>query len=209
MLNTKKHWNLTYQDKDVRKLGWYEENPEKSLKLISKANISKDEIIIDVGSGASTLIDSLIEEGYEQIIATDLSEVALEESKKRLGEKKSQRVTWIVDDIANAKEVTKLRNIALWHDRAVLHFLLDNSEVESYIQVLKKIVKIGGYVIIGVFSIDGVKKCSGLDVKNYDLKMLQDLLGIDFKLLDSFNYLYITPSGGERPYIYTLFQRTK
>jgi hypothetical protein len=209
MNNTKNHWNSTYHNKDVRQLGWYEEIPEQSLKLISKAEISKDEIIIDVGSGASKLIDSLIKEGYERIIASDFSDVALETSRKRLGEEKSKDVAWIVDDITNSKEVKKLRNIAIWHDRALLHFLLDKTDRDSYFQVLKNIVKVGGYVIIAVFSIKGAKKCTGLDVNNYDLNMLQELLGNDFSLIESFNHLYIQPSGGERPYVYTLFQKTK
>ena len=102
-----------------------------------------------------------------------------------------------------------LKNIALWHDRALLHFLLEEKERETYLSVLKKLVKKGGYVIIASFSLIGAKKCSGLNVMNYDQRMLSDYLGQDFDLIEHFDYIYYTPSGEERPYIYTLFKRTK
>jgi len=103
--------------------------------------------------------------------------------------------------------VKELKNIALWHDRAVLHFLTEKNEQEAYKSTLLNSVKKQGYVILAVFSLEGAVKCSGLDVKRYDKKMLQDFLGSEFKLLESFNYLYHMPSGDTRPYVYTLFVR--
>lgn len=205
----KEHWNRVYSSKEVNKLGWYEKMPELSLKLILKCSVNKDEPILDVGAGATTLIDYLIEQEYKNIIATDISEIALDKLKERLGKEKASLVKWIVDDITQPIHVQKLKDIAVWHDRAVLHFLLQEEQQQMYLSTLKKIVKKGGYVIIGVFSLKGVKKCSGLNIRNYDEIMLSNFLGEEFSLLEYFNHTYYMPSGDLRPYIYTLFQRSK
>ena len=204
----KEHWNHVYTSREVSKLGWYEETPTPSLMLISRANIKKDETILDVGSGATTLIDNLIEQGYKNIFAVDISRVALDNLKKRLGEEKASLVKWIVDDIAHPVHIRKLEDVTLWHDRAVLHFLLEEDQRQMYLSTLKETVKIGGNVIIAAFSLKGAKRCSGLDVKNYDEKMLSEFLGKEFNLIEYFDYTYKMPSGELRPYIYTLFKRT-
>jgi cyclopropane fatty-acyl-phospholipid synthase-like methyltransferase len=187
-------------------LGWYEKIPEPSIKLLSKCHISKDESILDVGAGASTFIDYLINQGFKNVIATDISETALNKLKERLG-KKASIVRWIVDDITQPIHIRDLRDIAMWHDRAVLHFLLEEKQQQTYLSTLKKVIKKGGYVIIAVFSLNGAKKCSGLDVQNYDQNMLAKFLGEDFSLIEYFDYTYYMPSGKPRPYIYTLFQK--
>ena len=203
---TKEHWNEIYTYLDTDELGWYEEIPESSIKLFSRCNINKDEPILDVGAGASAFIDYLIDQGFKNIIATDISEKALEKSKKRLGEKASL-VRWIVDDIIQPTHLQNLDNIAVWHDRAVLHFLIDENDQIKYLSLLNTLIKKDGYVIIATFSLKGVKKCAGLDVKNYDQIMLKKFLGKDFKLIEYFDYIQYAPSGEARPYIYTLFQR--
>lgn len=204
----KDHWEKVYASKEINRLGWYEEVPEPSFKLISRCPIAKDDAVLDVGAGASTLIDYLLEGGYKNVIAVDISETALNKLKERLGEEKSSQVKWIVDDITQPMHMENLKNIALWHDRALLHFLLEEKEREMYLSVLKKVVKKGGYVIIASFSLIGAKKCSGLNVMNYDQRILFDFLGEDFDLIEHFDYTYHTPSSEERPYIYTLFKRT-
>jgi ubiquinone/menaquinone biosynthesis C-methylase UbiE len=201
------HWNSVYASKDINRLGWYEAAPEPSISLISKCPIGKDEPVLDVGAGASTLIDYLLDQGYGNITALDISETALQKLRGRLGEEKSRRVRWIVDDITEPAHVAELSDIALWHDRALLHFLLVEKEREMYLTVLKRVVRSGGYVIIAAFSLTGARKCSGLDVMNYDERILSDFLGKDFGLIEHFDHTYYTPSGQERPYIYTLFQR--
>ncbi|MBR9682372.1 MAG: class I SAM-dependent methyltransferase [Candidatus Aenigmarchaeota archaeon] len=202
----KEHWNKVYSSRDTTRLGWYEESPEKSLELIDKCNTNEHDKILDVGSGASTLIDNLISRGYKNIIATDISIEALEKLKQRLGDD-AQLVKWIVDDLAHPKHLNDLKDITIWHDRAVLHFLTEESERQTYLLTLQKIVKNKGYVIIASFSLDGASKCSGLDVRRYDENMLQEFLGNGFKLLEHCSYLYHMPSGDKRPYIYALFQR--
>jgi ubiquinone/menaquinone biosynthesis C-methylase UbiE len=206
----KEHWNEVYRSTEVKTLGWYEDKPTLCLQLLAKCKIEKTDPILDVGAGASTFIDCLLNEGYSNIIATDISEVALNKLKERLGVRKGSEVKWIVDDIAQPTYVYKLRNIAVWHDRAVLHFLLEKDQIQTYFSTLKKIVRNGGYVLIAAFSLKGAKKCSGLDVKNYDSTMLIQNLGEEFHLIEAIealDYDYRMPSGDIRPYIYTFFQR--
>ena len=205
----KEHWNEIYEALDADELTWYEEIPESSIKLLSECHINKDESILDVGAGASTFIDYLINQGYSNIIATDISEIALNKIKERLGEEKASLVRWIVDDITQPVHIQNLRDINVWHDRAVLHFLLDENKQQMYLSTLKKVIKKGGYVIIAAFSLKGAKKCSGLNVRNYDQNTLAEFLGKDFNLLDYFDYTHYMPSREPRPYVYTLFRRNQ
>ena len=207
--STKEHWNEIYTYLDADELTWYEENPEASISLLSKCNIDKNDSVLDIGAGESTFIDTLVDRGFQNIVAIDISEVALNKLKDRLGNEKASLVKWIVGDIAQPVQTPDLSNISLWHDRAVLHFLLDEEQQNAYLSTLKKVVKKDGYVIIATFSLEGAKKCSGLDIKNYDQNMLAKFLGDDFSLLEFFNYTHYMPSGEPRPYIYTLFQRSK
>ena len=206
-INLKDHWNKVYSSTEISQLGWYEENPEASLKLIKKCNLKKNEVIIDIGCGASTIIDKLIDDGFENIIAADISAHALKELKKRLGEERSSNINFITEDISlQSAKLSKLK-VDLWHDRTLLHFLITKDQQSAYLTNLKSVVKLNGFVIIAVFSLEGAKKCSGLDVKNYDQNMIADFLGDEFILLEHFNYTYIQPSGNERPFVYTLFRR--
>jgi SAM-dependent methyltransferase len=207
-INNKNHWNNVYSKSEINKLGWYEESPEPSFDLIKKCTLNKDAVILDVGSGATTLIEKLLEQGYNNIIATDISDVALNNAKEQLNSEKAKLVKWIVDDITNPEYLTEPGVKDLWHDRTVLHFLTEDNQRKGYLSTLKGLVKVGGFVIIAVFSLEGAKKCSGLDVVNYDHTMISEFLGDNFELMEHFPYLYIQPSGCERPYVYTLFRRT-
>jgi len=205
----KEHWNEIYTYLDADELTWYEEIPEACISLLSKCHINKNESVLDVGAGESTFIDYLVNQGFNNIIAVDISEIALNKLKARFGKEKASLVRWIVDDITQPVQTRDLSDIAVWHDRAVLHFLLDEKQQHAYLSTLKKVVKKDGYVIIATFSLKGAKKCSGLDVKNYDQNMLAKFLGEDFSLLEFFDYTHYMPSGEPRPYIYTLFQKNK
>jgi ubiquinone/menaquinone biosynthesis C-methylase UbiE len=203
----KEHWNEIYEALDIDELPWQEEIPEPSINLLSKCHINKDETVLDLGAGASTFVDYLINQGFSNVIAADISEIALNKLKERLGREKAGAVSWIVDDITQPIYIRNLRDVALWHDRAVLHFLLEENQRQMYLSTIKKVIKKGGYVIIAAFSLKGAKKCSGLDVKNYDQNMLVKFLGEDFSLLEYFDYTFSMPSGKLRPYIYALFQK--
>jgi EEF1A lysine methyltransferase 2 len=207
MIDYKNHWDKVYTKNELNKLGWYEETPQPSLDLINSCNLNKDAAILDVGSGTSTLIKNLIQNSYSHIVALDISQVALDRAKQLLTSEEVEKVNWVVDDVTNPGNLNQIGSIDLWHDRTVLHFLIEEKQQTGYLETLKKVVRKEGYVIIAVFSLEGAKKCSGLDVKNYDHKMIEEYLGKDFTLLNHFPYLYKMPSGDLRPYIYTLFQR--
>jgi len=200
------HWNNAYNKTEVNKLGWYEENLEPSLRLINKCNLNPDASILNVGAGATTLIDELLKQGFTKVIANDLSKTALEKLKERLGEKR-QNIKWIIDDLTNPTKLINLNKIDLWHDRAVLHFFNDENEQDTYFNLVKTLVKNNGYVIIATFNLDGATKCSGLHVHRYNQQMLQEKLGEGFELLEAFDYTYTMPSGDTRAYVYTLFRK--
>ncbi len=208
ILDLKSHWNRAYKNTNTEELGWYEDCPEPSLQLIEKCNFDKDAKLLNVGVGVTTLIDELIKLGYKNIIGSDISCTAVEKIKQRIGPA-SDLVKWINDDLTNSKKLVDLPPVDLWHDRAVLHFFNDIIDQDAYFSLLNKLVKPNGFVIIAAFNLSGAIKCSGLPVFRYSKEMLEERLGNDFQCLDSFNFTYTMPGGDERPYIYTLFQRTK
>ena len=203
----KEHWDKVYIKKSPEELGWYEENPEPSLQLIDKCNLSHNAVLLNVGAGATTLVDELLNIGYGNIIANDISPTAIQNLQQRLGPEKSSTVRWIVDDLTKPGELITLEKVDLWHDRAVLHFFTESGDQHTYFQLLKDLVKNGGYVVIAAFNLNGARQCSGLPVFRYDQEMLQNKLGENFTLKEAFDYTYTMPSGDLREYIYTLFQR--
>lgn len=205
--NSSDHWHDVYIDADIKKLGWYENESTPSLQLIEKCNLAKNDLILNVGAGTTTLIDSLLENDYTNLIANDISGKSLDIIKDRIG-KKQHSVKWIVDDIINPTELKKIPQVALWNDRAVLHFFVEEKDQDAYFNLLDQKVCKNGYVIFAVFNLEGAKRCSGLPVKRYSVNMLQEKLGSSFILKDSFNYIYTMPNGEDRNYVYTLFQKT-
>lgn len=205
-LNIKEHWNTAY-NKDDDQLGWFESNPDKTMGLIAKTNLAKNTLILNVGAGTTTLIESLLYAGFTNIIANDLSDVALQRLKVRIKKSDNYDLKCVADDLTNPKELNQLKKVDLWIDRAVLHFFLKGEDQDAYFNLIHKIISKNGYVLMAVFAENGAKKCSGLPLQLYSVEKLQDKLGRNFKLIESFNYTFINPSGGERPYIYTLFQK--
>ena len=204
--NFEKHWDNAYQKTSVDSLGWYEEDPIPSMDLISECNLPKEALIFN--AGVATLIELLLNEGHTNIVVNDIAASALEELKNNLSEQRHSQVKFILDDLTNPTELLNLKNVDLWHDRAVLHFFTTQQQQKAYFDLIRKVLKPKGYVILAEFNLEGAKKCSGLAVFNYNEAMLQERLGADFKLLKSFNYTYTQPSGNTREYVYTLFQRT-
>lgn len=204
----KEHWNKIYTNKSITQLGWYEAEPFPSTQLIEHCGIAKDHPILDVGSGASTLIPHLLEMGYTNIYAVDISDVALEMAKTIL-EEKAAKVHWIVDDITNPSHINQIREVAIWHDRAVFHFLTEEHQRQPYLSLLQKVIMLGGYVIIATFSLDGADKCSGLPVQRYSVGGLCDYFGDSFSLVESVEYTYQMPWGDLRPFIYVRLQKTE
>jgi SAM-dependent methyltransferase len=201
----KSHWERVYQNCAIENLGWYEADPAPSLKLINRCKLSKDASILHVGAGATTLVDELLQAGYRNIIANDISSSALDKLQIRLGPAQSKRVQWVVDDLINPTELSTLKQIDLWHDRAVLHFFMDAAAQDAYFNLLRKLVRKDGYAIIASFNLNGAEKCSGLPVSRYNAAMLQNKLGMEFQLAEAFDHTYVMPSGDTREYVYTLF----
>ena len=204
---TKQHWNEVYSSRPTNQLGWYEVNPAVSMKFLQQCALDKNEPILDVGAGATTFVDHLLAAGYQNVIALDISQVALEHLQDRLGEGKAAQVQWITDDITHPTDLLKLGQIALWHDRACLHFMIGESQQQAYVSALKQALRPGGYAIISAFAVGGAARCSGLDVVNYDEVGLGDRLGEEFELRICEYHTYTMPSGDLRPYISGLFRK--
>ncbi len=204
--NLGEYWCGKYTDVDYKTLGWYEEISEPSLRLIKDSGIAKSALIFNAGAGATTLIDSLLNEGYSNLIANDISSCALKNIKKRIGEKQ-KKVQFIVDDLVKPTLLNNMPKVDLWNDRAVLHFFITEKDQDAYFKLLHDKVKKGGFVILSEFNLQGATMCSGLPVKRYNVKMLQNKLGNEYTLLKEFDYTYIMPNGEKREYIYTLFKR--
>ena len=206
-VDMKGHWDKVYSSRADEKLGWYEDFPQESICLIDKCNLSPDSVILNVGAGTTTLIEFLLLMGYTNIIATDISSDSLTKLKTGLGNEED-KITWIVDDLTNPVHLKNIPLVDLWIDRAVLHFFTESKDQSTYFELLKSKVRKGGFVLFAEFNLNGATKCSGLPIHRYSEEILAEKLGDNFELTDSFDYLYSTPSGAERPYIYTLFRKT-
>ena len=199
----KSHWEEVYESKSPLKVSWFQENPALSLRLIGDAGLQNSDAIIDVGGGASRLVDELCKKGLTNISVLDLAAKALSISKQRLAEK-AREVEWLVADVT---EFNPPQQYALWHDRAVFHFLTQKVDREKYLEVLKRALYPGAHFIIMAFAIHGPEKCSGLNIVQYDAEKMQAELGDSFDLIDSGEEKHITPAGGEQNFAYFHFIR--
>jgi len=200
-MDIKKHWEEIYTNKTPQEVSWTQEIPYSSLRLINDSNITKDAPIIDIGGGDSKLVDHLIYEGYTNVTVLDISGKALERAKVRLGEL-AKSVQWIEADI---NSFVPDKQYAIWHDRAVFHFLTDINEVQHYSQVVSK--HTSERFIIGTFSENGPSKCSGINIKQYSVNQLDLLFGHSFKLISSFQEDHITPFNTTQNFTYASFKR--
>jgi 2-polyprenyl-3-methyl-5-hydroxy-6-metoxy-1,4-benzoquinol methylase len=202
-VSRKTHWERVYTTKGEREVSWFQENPVPSLELIGLAVLPTDAAVIDIGGGASRLVDALAERKIGKITVLDLSAVALDAARERLGEKGAD-VKWVVADVTTWEPS---QTYDLWHDRAALHFLTDASDRSAYVGNLKKAVRPGGHVIIGTFALDGPERCSGLPIVRYDAGVLGAILGIEFDLMDSRRHDHTTPWGAVQRFQFSTFRR--
>ena len=177
-------------------MGWYQKEHAVTNELLS---LCKGKRIIDVGAGVTTLVQSLLDREF-QVTVLDISSEALQILSSRHGD----AIEYKLGDLSSQLE---LGEYDIWHDRAVLHFLLDEEEYRSYVSNLESCIPVGGFAVIETFSIDGAQMCCGLNLRRYSEDMLVELLGENWQLLRSINHVYTNPGGGERPYISTVFQR--
>ena len=188
-MNLKGHWNHVYQTKEHDDVSWYQSRPATSLQLIEACGVGKQEGIIDVGGGASVLVDFLLDAGFTRLAVLDISATALTYAKERLGARAGD-VEWFEADVTG---FTSPHCFNLWHDRAVFHFLTDKADRQKYVQTLKRTLTPDGHVIIATFAIDGPLKCSGLEVARYDASAIAAELGKGFCLLEQVDETHATP----------------
>jgi ubiquinone/menaquinone biosynthesis C-methylase UbiE len=198
-LQTKDHWEKVYTTKAPTEVSWFQEHAELSLRLIRDAGVDTAASIIDVGGGASTLVDDLLAHGYRNLTVLDLSRAALAAAQSRLGDRAAD-VKWVE---ANVLEVEfPQQAFDVWHDRAVFHFLTTEEERHAYVKQVLRAVKQGGLVIVATFAEDGPERCSGLPVQKYSAEGLHAEFGEPFVLLGHERELHHTPGGSEQKFVY-------
>jgi len=197
-MSTKSHWEKIYSEKSTQEVSWTQEIPETSIEFFNDFKLSKTSPIIDVGGGESKFVDYLLEEGYQDISVLDISENAIKRAKDRLG-KKSKNIKWIVCDINDFKPMKKY---ALWHDRAVFHFLTSDININKYVENVKLYSE---NFIVGTFSTSGPKKCSGLDITQYNKSLLSKLFE-EFMAIKKIEHInHITPFETTQNFIFCSF----
>ena len=200
-MSVQTHWEKIYGEMAPDAVSWYRPHLEMSLELIEHAAPGRSASIIDVGGGESTLVDDLVARGYQNITVLDISQIAIDVTKKRLGST-SENIHWFVGDITSVK--LERCSYDVWHDRAVFHFLTAIDARMTYVRQVAKAVKPGGHVIVSTFGPEGPTKCSGLDVVRYDAESLHQEFGVHFHLLGSSTELHRTPFGTMQQFLYCL-----
>jgi 2-polyprenyl-3-methyl-5-hydroxy-6-metoxy-1,4-benzoquinol methylase len=198
-MDTKTHWERIYGTKAPETVSWYRPHLETSLTLIERAARDKLASTIDVGGGESTLVDDLLVRGYQNITVLDISQTAVDVTRKRLG-LAAEQVHWLVTDVTVAELERGAYDV--WHDRAVFHFLTAIEQRVAYVRNVAHAVRPGGHVIISTFGPEGPDKCSGLDVVRYDAESLHEQFGARFHLVESSRELHLTPFGTTQQFLY-------
>jgi SAM-dependent methyltransferase len=201
--NRKNHWDTVYETKQPNEVSWTQENPKTSIDFIRETHLGKSAKIIDIGGGDSKLVDFLLDDGYENVTVLDISEKALERAKKRLG-KNAEKVNWIVSDITEFEPKT---SCDIWHDRATFHFLTTAEQIKKYVEITEKYVN--GFLIIGTFSENGPKKCSGLEIKQYSEMELEKEFSNNFKKLKCIAEDHTTPFEKIQNFTFCAFEKIK
>lgn len=198
-MDARTHWEKIYGAKAPESVSWYRPHLETSLALIERTAADRHAAIIDVGGGESTLVDDLLARGFQNITVLDVSQTAIDVTRKRLGAP-AERVHWLAADITRAE--LQPYSYDVWHDRAVFHFLISLEDRAAYVRQVARSVKRGGHVIVSTFGPEGPTKCSGLAVVRYDADSLHDEFGATFRLIESCKELHETPFGTTQQFLY-------
>lgn len=198
-MGTRSHWDKIYKAKSPEAVSWYRPHLDTSLALIARAAHDTSASVIDVGGGESTLVDDLLTRGYSNITVLDVSQTAIDVTKKRLGSA-ADRIHWLIADITEARLEPDAYDV--WHDRAVFHFLTSSEHRVAYVRQVGRSVKPGGHVIVSTFGPEGPTKCSGLDVIRYNADSLHNQFGARFTLVESSKELHHTPFGSTQQFLY-------
>jgi 2-polyprenyl-3-methyl-5-hydroxy-6-metoxy-1,4-benzoquinol methylase len=200
----KKHWETIYQTKELKNVSWFQPIPETSLNFFKQLSIPTKAKIIDIGGGDSFLVDNLLEMGYQDITVLDISEAALAKAKLRLG-KRAESVKWIAADVANFKPNEQYD---FWHDRATFHFLTEEQEIQRYLDTVQKSIKPKGVLVIGTFSEQGPKKCSGIEIKQYSETTMTERLNRFFEKIKCTTVNHKTPFDTIQNFIFCSFRKS-
>jgi SAM-dependent methyltransferase len=198
-VSSREHWENVYATKASDRVSWFRPHLDKSLAFLDAVKLDRNSGIIDVGGGASTLVDDLLDRGYKNITVLDLSETALNAVRTRLGERGSS-VHWVCADVTRAE--LPAAAFEFWHDRAVFHFLLDPRARARYVEAVRRTLKPGGHIVVATFGPHGPEKCSGLEVLHFSAKALHAEFGEDFTRLGDATELHVTPWGTEQEFVY-------
>ena len=200
-MDLKRHWETIYETKRASQVSWFQAEARLSLGLIRRVAPERAAAILDVGGGASTLADGLLEAGYSRLTVLDLSAAALAQVKERLGPA-AERVTWHEANVLEAR--LQPAGFDVWHDRAVFHFLTNAADRMRYVEQVRHAVRPGGHVLVATFAEDGPTRCSGLEVARYAPEALHGQFGDGFCLIESAREDHVTPSGTHQAFVYCL-----
>ncbi|HZH86246.1 MAG TPA: class I SAM-dependent methyltransferase [Brumimicrobium sp.] len=202
-IDKRKHWENIYQSKDMKDVSWYQATPTTSLDFLKQFNVSTTAKIIDIGGGDSFLVDHLLDLGYTDLTVLDISAASLDRAKQRLGDR-ATNVKWIVADASSFKPTEQYD---FWHDRAAFHFLTQEQEIKNYIDTIQKSIKPSGILVIGTFSEQGPKKCSGIEIKQYSETTMTDRLNIFFEKVRCITVDHQTPFDTIQNFIFCSFKK--
>jgi len=198
-MTRREHWDRIYGKASPEGVSWYRPHLERSIEFIEGARLAKDAAILDVGAGPSTLVDDLLERGYENVTVLDISRAALVTARERLGAR-AARVTWIEGDITELELPPSAYDF--WHDRAVFHFLNQPDARRRYISAVRRALKPAGHIVVATFGHAGPETCSGLDVMRYDAEELHGAFGGEFTKISGATEIHTTPWGSQQEFVY-------
>jgi len=198
------YWEKVYATRAPTEVGWFQDEPAPSLAMIAAAGIEPTASVIDVGGGASRLVDRLLDEAFQRVTVLDVSIQGLTAAKTRLGAR-AAAVDWLVEDVTTWSPPRGAFD--LWHDRAVFHFLIEETERRAYVRALSRGLRSGGHAVLAPFALTGPERCSGLPVRRYSPETLLAELGADFQLIDAKPETHLTPDGASQDFIWCLFRK--
>lgn len=200
----KNHWNHAWEKQDDTEVSWFQETPEPSLSLVDRYAMDRTAAFVDIGGGASRLVDALLDQEFSDLTVLDLAGRSLQIARQRLGER-ADSVTWIESDVLDWRPE---RQFDIWHDRAAFHFLTAFEDQGRYKEVLDRALKSGGVLILGTFAPDGPEKCSGLPVCRHDSATISRVLGDGYALVETLDHDHVTPAGRTQRFVYNIFRRS-
>lgn len=203
MKSTKEHWERVFETKEEKEVSWFQPYPKTSVEFLELFNLPLDANIIDIGGGDSHLVDVFIEKGYNNIYVLDISAIALERAKKRLGEN-AGKVHWIISDITDFIPSVKFD---FWHDRAAFHFLTSEEQINKYVTIAEQGINSDGYLILGTFSEEGPTKCSGLEIKQYNATSMSSRFEKSFERMKCIEEEHTTPFNTVQSFLFCSFRK--